>query len=70
MTRCQPTGGRQSRGYPTAILVTEMAYPHIHNRVETISSKPLWIAKITMIKEKRGGVVAEVIIWVVDVDDF
>jgi hypothetical protein len=47
-----------------------MAYPHIHNRVETISSKPLWIAKITMIKEKRGGVVAEVIIWVVDVDDF
>jgi hypothetical protein len=37
-----------------------MTYPHIHNRVKTISSKPLWIAKITMIKEKSGGLVAEV----------
>ena len=40
IAKFQPEGVR-ARGYLTAILVAEMTYPHIHNRVETISSEPL-----------------------------
>jgi len=62
-----PTGGRQSPRVSNGYLSDRDDISTHPQQVETISSKPLWIAKITMIKEKSVGVVAEVRI---DVDDF